>query len=128
MRTIKFRAWDSISNKMYYWDIIKNSPLGNFIKLEHYTLEQYTGIQDINGKEIAEGDIVYEIFKGNYSYVDTYKKEKLVSLVKEDLVNPCMVLHRQNSRFDSDYEYDFIKCDLLLLEVIGNIHENKDIL
>ncbi len=134
MREIKFRVWDVDNKRMFNgafrltkkgtetWVSYENQSSENLI------WEQYTGLKDKNGNEIYEGDIVFEIYQGKYTYVDTYKKEKLVSLVKQDIVNPCMLLHRQNSSFDSDWEYDFVKCNMLVLEIIGNIHENPELL
>ena len=55
-REIKFRVWDSISKKMYQWCEINHLSLDSF-NLEHYTLMQYTGLKDKNEVEIYEGDI-----------------------------------------------------------------------
>jgi len=120
MREIKFRVWDSISKKLHGWDVISILPLYEFIHLEHYTIEQFTGLQDKNGKDIYEGDIVFDQVKG-------FDKRK--SIVEWDSCNPCMVLKRIDNKYTfQDLEYDFVKCDLMTIEVIGNIHENKNLL
>jgi uncharacterized phage protein (TIGR01671 family) len=58
MRELKFRSWDSISKVLHPWNKIDTIGLCEFIDLDHYTLEQYTGLTDKNGLEIYEGDIL----------------------------------------------------------------------
>jgi len=135
-REIKFRAWQSKTKRWINPLHFLVRPDGRVVSTvlptgehpEHIILISYTGLKDKNGKEIYEGDIVFEIYKGNYVFIDTFKKEKLISLIKNDIVNPCMMLHRQNVKNKSDWEYDFVKCGLLTLEVIGNIYQNPELL
>ena len=79
MRKIKFRAWDKESQKIYYVVTldtesvygkcevpiirVKTGKMLDEYQPEYktvydYTLMQYTGLKDKNGKEIYEGDIV----------------------------------------------------------------------
>ena len=132
-REIEFRAWSgckmrnnvSINDghcvrRGYQWFSAEND-------VYDAVPMQYTGLKDKNGTKIFEGDIVNEIFKGKYLHVDIAGKVPLKSLVKQDEANPCLVLHRINSSYEFDLEYDFVKCDLLVLEIIGNIYQDKDI-
>lgn len=68
MRDIKFRVWDNDTDYMGYlypdmtymegtgkWLI---DDLGETLNMDDKTIELYTGITDINGVEIYEGDII----------------------------------------------------------------------
>jgi hypothetical protein len=58
MREIKFRAWDETLKKMSkIYGFVLN--LNGEIKVSiGFKVMQYTGLKDINGKEIYEGDIL----------------------------------------------------------------------
>lgn len=109
MRAIKFRAWDK-KNKaiesctplwwMKYW----NQELK-----EGWEIMQYTGLKDKNGKEIYEGDIVSE---GPESFDRQYH-------VKFNDYRFPLAIGRYHER---DFK------DAFLMEVIGNIYENGDLL
>lgn len=134
MRAIKFRVWDgesftyplidALTGQMYYYDMAGCSGL----------LEQFTGLVDENGKGIYEGDIVkygsetqyYEsvvsynedMFIGkNYFYKSIYRDWEVV-WDKKGLEAFNEGWYRQNMRL-TGWNY---------IEVIGNIHENSDLL
>jgi len=75
------------------------------------TIEQYTGLKDKNGKEIYEGDIVVNTY---YDDGEMYKV-----LWVEDSVAFGM---------ESLDDMELYKLPLESLEVIGNIHENPELL
>ena len=118
MRPIKFRAWiyDNLNKKgrMYY-----ASDFGSEGKLLDYTEEhcdwsmdflmQFTGLKDKNGKEIYEGDILQDN-KGNRYEVIWYE------------ICACYELRK------TDYQRQLNALAILVLEVIGNIHENHELM
>ncbi len=90
MREIKFRAWDKVEKQM----ITKN--FGNFInfngtvfhngmKQGDWTLMQYTGLKDKNGKEIYEGDIVQFEYEGERICAGEVKWRNEVSIWAVDI-------------------------------------------
>ena len=70
MKEIKFRAWDKEKKIMFNWSFTEQGLYPqDFFNNDNYQVMQYTGVNDKNGKEIFEGDIVeYErgiLDKGN---------------------------------------------------------------
>lgn len=109
----KFRVWDKENNKyeddLYYEAGDLQVTCVNKIFEEYisdgYIIEQCTGLKDKNGKLIYEGDIVREISKREPEW------EEYVITVEW---KGC------GFNLYGDDEFDFL--------VIGNIHENADLL
>jgi len=98
MREIKFRIWDKKTKQIFevgLWNI------SEYVFSSTYILMQYTGLKDVHGKEIYEGDIVIEGYKGKYGTYEVKWNVKGFNLGSED---------------GDEYE------------VIGNIYENPELL
>lgn len=108
-REIKFRAWVEEGKWDYYaYDIQKRADMAEWFGHSNIHIEQYTGLTDKNGKEIYEGDIVSIHNK-------SHKNEYDIGVI--------------------EFKKGAFRCPFLLgkyqsgqVEVIGNIHENPELL
>lgn len=118
---IKFRAWDNECKVIRDYDELKGLTLDT-LDASDFKLEQFTGLTDVNGKEIYIGDIV-----NAWSDVDKLNVAPSINeIVSENflgepgvflkpagphLFEPC--LHESwNNQF----------------EIIGNVHINSELL
>ncbi len=113
MREIKFRAWDKIEKIMYLdvqdeYDFICGSKIaesfGELLEDEDFIVMQFTGLKDKNGKEIFEGDI---LFDGTVKSFVIWKEEESMFGIN-------------NGKYELGYYNNW--------EVIGNIYENPELL
>ena len=128
MRTIKFRIWDkSIKKWMFGYEILGGFSLIGEITLmgelsrislkklsnDDYAVMQYTGLKDKNGKEIYEGDVL-EIDNDSPPLVVGWGN-KFASFVLD--------------KYGWASSHYFMEgCDNKDSQVIGNIHENPELL
>ena len=129
----KFRCFHTLSNKMYEVysfnkNFIQATESLEVISIRHFLtdnciLEQCTGLKDKSDKLIYEGDIVLAINQDTkdrpdlqiaYIWVDEYGC-RWIKFAKEEL---------SWNDFCSLIDYD----GTLTIEIIGNIHENTELL
>ena len=118
MRELKFRRFSDYGNDFLYYDL-RNSNDDDYIGFNttKYPIEQYTGLKDKNGKEIYEGDILK--FRGRY-----YE-------VKFDNYGQYYMENKNYHWLENGYSFrsvDIWCADGILVEVVGNIHENGELL
>lgn len=127
----KFRAWDKEESK--YINDIQECEGGTgsyepcqmcfgdyfleYYKCENYIVEQCTGLKDKNGKLIYEGDIC------KVNQQDSLKGE-VVYAVKLG----CYTLRQSKTEGISFIDLFDLYKDCSKLEIIGNVHENLELL
>lgn len=129
----RFRAWDKsfrrmIYNIFFFWKEnkitvyeLEEDASKSYLPNSHIVLEQCTGLKDATGRLIYEGDIVrvfYDHFNG------TFTEKEVVGPVKWE----CGTWIVNNSLLNHSPEYDETHLESAAVEVIGNIHENPELL
>lgn len=120
---LKFRAWDKNTNDMVdvkTIDLEKDGSIGCIVDYNGINLDvsecilmQSTGLKDKNGVEIFEGDVLY------YIPFESHINNSIVVFEKGSFCKKMLRNGKLTSvKFIDSEEY----------EVIGNIHENPELL
>ena len=131
----KFRAWDSAKKEMFKdtfaitesgqvvvveQESVASSP--DYVFVDHLVIMQSTGLKDKNDKEIFEGDIVKRyrspFFKAKWEY-------QIETVIKEEA---SLLLGREFGKNFGTIPFNSPFAKSVLLEVIGNIYENPELL
>ena len=123
MRELKFRAWSKSEKKMIYNiqnEFEERIELGmdcfsDYLSNDDFIVEQYTGLKDRNGKEVYEGDLV------SCGTIDGNP----VGLVGFRTEFGCWEVLDPNHAFGGE---NFGERYCREMEVVGNIHENSELL
>ena len=128
-REIKFRAWDKQNKNMEEVDLlgsnvlhIKNSEWEN---IEDFEVMQYTGLKDLKGKELYEGDII------KWGHIGDIKEDPIRIAIVEinpDLQFRCINLEYRNKNVIFNYGNFAYKDTEKYVEKIGDIYTTPEIL
>ncbi len=136
MREIKFRAWDKV-HECYLYDIqdaydtlsgfvkyedgenadYDEDCFGGFLDNKQYAVEQYTGLQDKNGRKIYEGDIV--------SYTAWHNGKRGGTITGPVVYCGDLGMSSFDIQLDRGGEIDRAVLPARGTEILGNIWENQ---
>lgn len=107
MRELKARRWHTEYKKFFYIDFyfVKRTDYYDFFELPDGPIELYIGIKDKHGKEVYENDIIID--EERYMSKIAWSDPKFMWI---------------------DSEYGSIEDLPDCIEIVGNIHENLELL
>lgn len=132
--TTKFRAWHKTGEEMgriafirykesgeivhlsFRRNIYNGNIYGGLVKLDEIELMQSTGLEDKNGKEIFEGDVVRQV-----RTQPTTENETITGVVTM-LEGAWLIMN------DCEQLASYLWSETDENEIIGNIYENKELL
>lgn len=151
MRTIKFRIWNPSGKNMLYdidnvFECLKQQIMfdrtmpdrGFGFPYDHRSegmvWEQFTGLKDRNGKEVYEGDVVRIVFNQN---ANSYNGSNVnltehICIVEYNAAMAGFCLRNTTDKTPNKHNFKVISFNHYRLrdvkEIIGNVHENPELL
>ena len=110
MRQIKFRAWHKTGEAMMP-DVKNVHTLNSEFQNDNLIFMQFTGLKDRNGVEVYEGDLVKK------------DDDKFVKAGVVSFIHGCWMVASKSGE-----QYFNLHWHLSQVEVIGNIHQNPELL
>ena len=124
-REIKFRVWntqegkfhlpvegDRLDSVLHYWEITKHVEFP----------QQFTGLKDVNGKEIYEGDII------KCKPIDVIHSQDLFKYNNFEFLTSAVYWSKEYCCFETDFNSSCFAESENVIEVIGNIYETPVLL
>ena len=116
----RFRAWDERTKTCFDNAMIETlAPISTWVK-NGWVVEQCTGLKDKNCRLIYENDIVK--ITGDIMTIDPYYDDKLYVVTYNDLSFGFDMIGEDTEGKGTLY------CECWDYEVVGNIHENPELL
>jgi len=114
MRQFKFRFWNEKGEDLYFWDMSKGQSERDYD--ENHIIMQYTGLKDVNGVKIYEGDII-TFFHGTDEDIGDYNPE-------------CfgVVSYVDGTFYINDKSQCPYLCSIIIEEIKGNVYQNPEMI
>ena len=133
-RELKFRSWnletkfmyDNIENgvvaKNQKGEIVLGLSFGSICRDQNSIIMQFTGLTDKNGKEIYEGDII------KCKPIDVIHPQDLFKYNNFEFLISAVYWSKEYCCFEIDFNSSCFADSETVFEVIGNIHQNPELL
>lgn len=129
---IKFRVWDNECKVIRDYDELKGLTL-DVLDASDFKIEQFTGLTDVNGKDIYEGDILRLSRNEPKTYIYDDKDNLKPKIIMPKTVTETAPVTKDTGTFGVSVKGVFLTLREVdkgqqNIEVIGNIHTNPELL